>query len=80
MTIIDTKTAVQEFFPFLPAHMCRLVTNGLNIYLKDNFGSGSRSQIISAPPAPTPAPQLWFLMFNFKYTNHVLGSRLERDL
>ena len=30
-----------------------------NIYKKDNFGSvaGPRSQIISAPPAPTPAPQ-----------------------
>ena len=29
----------------------------VNIYLKDNFGSGSSSQLNSAPPAP--APQHW---------------------
>ena len=30
----------------------------VNIYWKDNFGSGSRFQIISAPPSPTP--QHWY--------------------
>ena len=30
MTYIGIETAVQEFFFFLPAHVCRLVSNGLN--------------------------------------------------
>ena len=35
----------------------------VNIYFKDNFGSGSRSQKISAPSAPAPVRQHWFLIF-----------------
>ena len=41
----------------------------INIYLKDNFSSGSRSQIILAPPTLAPARQHWFfhstLQFRF---------------
>ena len=60
--ILPLKTVLKEICligGFL--HPSILQTN-ININCKDNFGSGSgiRSQIISAPPAPTPAPQHWF--------------------
>ena len=50
----------------------RSATLAVNIYLKNNFGSGSRSQIISAPPAPAPQPWLvdssfWLYLTCFFY-------------
>ena len=49
----------------------------VNIYLKDNFGAGSRAQIITAPPAP--APQHCFSLFSVTVVKghgwpHILGN------
>ena len=51
-----------SFFFILASSKLTAVNTG--IHLKNSLGSGtssgSRSQVISAPPAPTPAPQHWF--------------------
>ena len=45
--------------------LASLTLTAVHIYSKYNFCSGSRSEIISAPPAP--APQHWFkLLYNLK--------------
>ena len=43
---------VEKSFSFFSSSKLTAV----NIYLKNNFGSGSRSQLILTPPAPAPVP------------------------
>ena len=65
----------------------------VKIYKEDTFGSGSssgfRSQIISAPPAPAPAPQHWYLpsfcqhrwtFFNLALNNFFLKRIFVKNL